>query len=72
MSRLYVVTDTRTGEQRLIEASNPAQAVRVVASRYVAAPASAPEVVALYERGIKVERGNGTDSTDLEQAELRG
>ena len=71
MSRLYVVTDKRSGEQRLIEAANPAQAVRVVASRYKAEPASAAEVAALYERGIKVERGNGAE-LDIEQAELRG
>jgi len=53
---LYVVTDTQTANTRLIDAPNPAQAVRHVTSeRFAAKAASAALVAKLMGAGIKLE-----------------
>jgi hypothetical protein len=53
---LYVVTDTQASTTRLIEAHNPAQAVRhVTDERFAAKAASAALVAKLMGAGIKLE-----------------
>ena len=53
---LYVVTDTQTASTRLIEAPNPAQAVRhVTDQRFAAKAASATLVARLMSAGVKLE-----------------
>lgn len=56
-TRIYVVTDhTGVETPRLIEASSQAQAIKHVAKRYYAAPASAKTVAAAMLDGIKLEQ----------------
>ena len=55
-TRLYIVTQD-SGEQSLVEAANPSQAIRhVVANRYSAKPASPMEVAKLVGDGVQVQK----------------
>lgn len=52
---LYRTTDTQTGDDYLVEADNPSQAVRLVtAERFAVKPASATEVAQLMRAGVEV------------------
>ena len=69
-TRIYRVAD---GDNiRLIEATNPAQAIRHCASqRYSIKPASATDVAYLMGKGTKVETAGANDA-DAAEAETRG
>lgn len=52
---LYRLTDTQSGDDYLVEADVPAQAVRLVtAERFAVKPASATEVAQLMRAGVEV------------------
>ena len=54
--RIYVVTDTETKSQRLIRASNRAEAVRFASrSRFSVEAASQDDLVNLLPNGVKIE-----------------
>lgn len=64
MSRLYVVSDSESGNERLVDAGNPAQAIRHVAlGRFAAKPADARTVARLVKAGIEVEDAKQADAT---------
>lgn len=47
-TRIYLIDDSQTGNQRLVDATNPAQAIRHVSlSRFIAKPASPKDVARL-------------------------
>ena len=55
-TRIYVITEKATGAKRLIEAGNPAQAIRFVANgSYECTPASARAVAEAMAAGAKLE-----------------
>lgn len=57
-NRIYAVTSRADGKARLIEATNPAQAMRHVAhDLFDVAPASARTVANLMGQGITLETG---------------
>lgn len=56
-TRIYSVTDNATKKARLVDAGNPAQAVRHVAVKaYSVSVATPKEVAALVANGVAVER----------------
>lgn len=62
-SRLYKITETATGKQRLIEATNAASAMRHVAESQFkcAVVTSTSEAARLVSGGIKVESAGKGD-----------
>jgi hypothetical protein len=56
-NRIYAVTDTKTGEVRLVEAHHPSHAVRMVTQESFAVRVpSVSEVAKLLEAGTRVMR----------------
>lgn len=56
-ARIYVVSNSATGAQRLVEAPHPAQALRHVTSQDYAVRAASARVVAdLMNQGVKLEQ----------------
>ena len=54
--RIYVVTDNETKNQRLIRATNRAEAVRFASrTRFSVEAASQDDLVALLPNGVKIE-----------------
>lgn len=54
--RVYVVTDTETKSQRLIRASNRAEAVRFASrTRFTVDAASQDDLINLLPNGVKIE-----------------
>lgn len=68
-TRIYRIAD---GDNvRLVEAANPAQALRHCAlQRYTIAPAKATDVAYLMGKGVQVERAGADD--EAEAAGVRG
>lgn len=54
-TRLYFVSDSDSGAEMLVDATNPAQAIRHAARHFKANPASPREVARLVADGVKVE-----------------
>lgn len=62
VTRIYKV-DQDTGDKYLIEAATPAQALRhVTAGMFKVSPASAKDVAALMDQGVKVESAKVADA----------
>lgn len=56
-TRLYEVNDTKAATTRLIEATNPAQAMRhIAASRFTVEVPNTLRVAELMQAGVKVEK----------------
>ena len=65
--RIYVVTDNETKNQRLIRATNRAEAVRFASrTRFSVEAASQDDLVALLPNGVKIE----VSKTDLDTKPL--
>lgn len=63
-TRIYLVTDQTTQAQRLIEATNQAQAIRhAVHGRFAARVARQSDLIALLPNGAVVERAETTETT---------
>lgn len=61
-TRIYAVTSRIDGKARLIEAINPAQAMRHVAhDLFEVAPANARTVANLMGQGVRVETGKSEE-----------
>lgn len=72
-TRIYRVTDRSTQVPRLVEASNPAAAIRHVAKlRYAVDVPSAKEVAALMSSGYRVEVAGADNAGEAQQAAVRG
>lgn len=61
-TRIYAVTSKIDGKARLVEAANPAQAMRHVAhDLFEVAPANARTVATLMGQGITLETGKAEE-----------
>lgn len=72
-TRIYhvAVTNGQTGENRLVEATSAAQAVRYIARGIYTAKAATPKTLAgLMSAGVKVERAIETETNGI-QAEVK-
>lgn len=59
--RIYIITD-KHGHSRLVEATNPAQALRHVANdMYAVRPAGTYDVARLVKDGAPVEQASGAE-----------
>jgi hypothetical protein len=62
VSRIYLIQNTKTGAERLVDAVNEPQAIRHVArDEYRANVAGQRTLVDLLARGVKVERAGETE-----------
>lgn len=58
MKRIYVVEDTKSGDQALVRANTQAEAIRIIVSpRYKAEVADQDRLVQLIQSGMKVVGG---------------
>jgi hypothetical protein len=65
---LYIVTDSSNSATRLVEAANPAQALRhVTAKQFAVASASAAAVAKLMSAGIKLETTATETTTETQE-----
>ena len=56
MKRIYVVENTEASEQFLVKANTQAEAIRIIVSpRYKASVASQDQLIALIQKGTKVQ-----------------
>lgn len=63
-TRIYLVTDADTADQRLVRAATAAQAIRYCASRFQARPVSVEEAIELRDKKVPVEGVAAAQETD--------